>query len=252
MVGYVNLEAQVDADFSCARRKAFLRRIGNRLRKDPASGRLPCFEEAERRLGAQGGISLGRRTVPTQRIAGSVGRCSEFGEAFMPIRTSTEERWKRIDRIFHRGGELPPVSLYEIGGSYFVLDGNHRVSVYRYHGVEWIDAEVTRFYTRLPKDRRSRNTPMDYPRGRKGTEVRETMDLQIWKQHREEMVREVEHNRLDKALRNSRKRRGAGRARAPAWAITRALAWELKRLAGRLLKLLRSSRSARRKRGGTK
>jgi hypothetical protein len=37
------------------------------------------------------------------------------------------------------------VSLYKIGGAYFVLDGHHRVSVGRYHGVEWIDAEVTEF-----------------------------------------------------------------------------------------------------------
>jgi hypothetical protein len=57
------------------------------------------------------------------------------------------ERWKRIDRAFHRGEELPPVSLYKIGDSYFVADGNHRVSVARYHGVEWIDAEVTEFHT---------------------------------------------------------------------------------------------------------
>ena len=37
------------------------------------------------------------------------------------------------------------MSLYKIGDSYFVADGNHRVSVARYHGVEWIDAEVTEF-----------------------------------------------------------------------------------------------------------
>ncbi len=79
--------------------------------------------------------------------------------------------------------------------------------------------------------------------------MREMMDLQVWKQRREEMMREAEQNRLAKALRDSRKkRRGAGRA----WALAWALAWELERLAGRLLKLLRSSRSARRNRGGTK
>jgi len=37
------------------------------------------------------------------------------------------------------------VSLYKVGGFYFVLDGHHRVSVARYHGVEWIDADVTEF-----------------------------------------------------------------------------------------------------------
>jgi hypothetical protein len=64
----------------------------------------------------------------------------------LPARkVSVEARWKRIDRAFYLGEELPPVSLYKIGGAYFILDGNHRVSVYRYHGVKWIDAEVTEF-----------------------------------------------------------------------------------------------------------
>jgi len=34
--------------------------------------------------------------------------------------------------------------VYKVG-AYFVLDGNHRVSVARCHGVEWIDADVTEF-----------------------------------------------------------------------------------------------------------
>ncbi len=37
------------------------------------------------------------------------------------------------------------MSLYKVGGFYFVLDGHHRVSVASYHGVEWIDAYVTEF-----------------------------------------------------------------------------------------------------------
>ena len=53
-----------------------------------------------------------------------------------------EERWKRIDRAFHRGQELPLVVLYKVGDAYLVEDGNHRVSVARYQGVQWIDAEV--------------------------------------------------------------------------------------------------------------
>ncbi len=67
--------------------------------------------------------------------------------------------------------------------------------------------------------------------------MRESMfDFEAWKQHREELMREVEQNRLAKALRDSRKRRGSGRASSPLW--------ELKRIVGRLLKLLRSLRNA--------
>jgi len=62
------------------------------------------------------------------------------------------------------------------------------------------------------------------------------MDLQIWNQRREELMHEAQQDRLAKGLRESRKRRGVGRASS--------LAWELRRGAGRLHKLLRSSRQA--------
>lgn len=153
MVGYMSLEEQVDADFTQARRRVFLRHISARLRKGPIPNRLPCFEEARRRLGAVGGVRRGRRTVRLIDIVGSVGRCSEFDGVFLPLREGARTRWGRIDRAFVRGEELPPASLYEIGSSYFVLDGNHRVSVYRYHGVEFVDAEVTEFRALLPGDR---------------------------------------------------------------------------------------------------
>jgi hypothetical protein len=83
--------------------------------------------------------------VPVAQIGGSIGRCSEFDEDFMPAKASVGEWWKCIDRAYHRGEKLPPVNLYKVGGFYFVLDGHHRVSVARYHGVKWIDAYVTEF-----------------------------------------------------------------------------------------------------------
>jgi hypothetical protein len=146
MVSYMNLEVQVDADFTRARRRALLRRMKSRLQRDnPSRGMLPCFDEIRKIPGAMGRIDRGLRTVPISLIGGSVGRCSEFDGDFMPAKASVEERWKRIDRAFHQGKELPPVSLYKIGSFYFVLDGHHRISVARYHGVEWIDAYVTEF-----------------------------------------------------------------------------------------------------------
>ncbi len=56
------------------------------------------------------------------------------------------------------------------------------------------------------------------------------MDSWIWKQRREEVMREVELNRLSKALRATRKRRAGRRS---------TLVWEIERQAGRLLKFLR-------------
>ncbi len=95
-------------------------------------------------------------SVPVINIAGSVGRCSEFDAAFLPSSEKARTRWERIDRAFHGFRNLPPVSLYKIADTYFVHDGNHRVSVARFHGVEWIDAEVTELRVRPPESSRAR------------------------------------------------------------------------------------------------
>ena len=146
MIGHTKVEEQVDADFTRARRRALLRQMRTRSQRDNASeGLLLCFDDLRKIPGASARVYRGTRTVPVSQIGGSVGRCSEFDGDFMPTKASAEERWKHVDRAFHRGKELPPVSLYKVGGFYFVLDGHHRVSVASYHGVEWIDAEVTEF-----------------------------------------------------------------------------------------------------------
>jgi len=77
-----------------------------------------------------------------------VGRHEDFDRDFMPVKASLGYKWKRIDRALRTGVELSAVSLYKIGDAYFVEDGNHRVSVSRYQGVEMIDAEVTQFGAR--------------------------------------------------------------------------------------------------------
>jgi hypothetical protein len=145
MVGYMRLEEQVDADFPRARRRALLRKVRFRLRRNYAWEGLLCFDDLRKIPGAVGRIYRGTRTVSVEQIGGSVGRCAEFDGDFMPTRASVQERWKRIDRAFHRGEVLPPVNLYKVGGFYFVLDGHDRVSVAAYHGVKWIDAEVTEY-----------------------------------------------------------------------------------------------------------
>jgi hypothetical protein len=85
------------------------------------------------------------RIVDPEKIVGSVGRRRDFDRCFMPLRTAAGERWKRVDLAFHRGEELPPVILYKLGDAYFVEDGNHRVSVARYHGARNVEADVTEF-----------------------------------------------------------------------------------------------------------
>jgi hypothetical protein len=143
---------QSDRDFSRARRKAVLRRIGAYLRRDPGSNQLLSFDEVKGALGAISQVYLGLREVPVSKIVGSVGRHRDFDRAFLPSKPDLGTRWRRIDEIMNRAEELPPVSLYKIGDAYFVQDGNHRVSVARQRGVEMIDAEVIELRSRVPVD----------------------------------------------------------------------------------------------------
>jgi hypothetical protein len=143
MVDLMNLEDQVDLDFTRARRRARLGRLKTLLLRQATKGTLLSPDELRRSTPPSGSMYRGRRTLEVSKIVGSVGKHEQFDMNFMPLSGASSEKWKRIDRAFRSGQELPPVSLMEQGGVYFVNDGNHRVSVARFHGVEWIDAEVT-------------------------------------------------------------------------------------------------------------
>ena len=141
----MSLSEQVDREFTAARRRARLHGLWRRFGGLPGTGTLLSFDEERRSARASGGFRRGRSTVEVSRIVGSAGKHEQFDDTFMPLRGASSERWKRIDRAYRSGEELPPVSLYGIDGDYFVQDGHHRVSVARFHGAEWLDAEVTEF-----------------------------------------------------------------------------------------------------------
>jgi hypothetical protein len=144
MIGFMSVEAQAEVDFDRARRRAFFGRLAARLRRE--CSRLLAFDEVGERHSAHNRRRLGLRDVEVSKIVGSVGRSGSFDRGFMPASKSLAERWRRVDRAFHRGLDLPAVRLYKMGDSYFVEDGNHRVSVARYQGVEMIEADVTEFF----------------------------------------------------------------------------------------------------------
>jgi hypothetical protein len=142
----MDLNEQADWDFGRARRRGWLRRLMLRLRGGSALHSTPLsFDEVRRSLHAYNRVRRGIRVVDPEKIVGSVGRRKDFDRYFAPLRASAGERWKRVDLAFHRGVDLPPVGLYKLGDAYFVEDGNHRVSVARYHGVRVLEADVTEF-----------------------------------------------------------------------------------------------------------
>ena len=142
----MDLNEQADKDFGLARRKAWIRKLALRLRgKSVGDGAPADFQDLQNKRRAHNRVRRGIRVVNTDTIVGSVGRSKDFDRRFSPLRASTGERWKRVDVAFHRGEDLPPVTLYKLDGAYFVLDGNHRVSVARFHGLRTVEAEVTEF-----------------------------------------------------------------------------------------------------------
>jgi hypothetical protein len=144
MIGFMSIEVQAEVDFNRARRRGFFGGLAARLRRE--CSRLLAFDEVKEGQMAHNRRRLGRRDVEVSKIVGSVGRHEAFDRSFMPTKASVAERWESVARAFHGGVDLPPVRLHKIGDSYFVEDGNHRVSVARYQGVETIEAEVTEFF----------------------------------------------------------------------------------------------------------
>jgi hypothetical protein len=127
-------------DYDRARRKAFWRRIFAWIAGE--SNELLPFDDVREKLRIKGQHYLGLKQVPIEKIIGSSGRYRDFDRAFSPIQTRTRSRWLNIDKAHYDEVALPPVELYKMGEIYFVKDGNHRVSVARERGQEFIDAYV--------------------------------------------------------------------------------------------------------------
>lgn len=138
-------------DFDRALRKGLWRKIITWL-KGEKNDLLP-FDEVRARIPAHGQHHIGVTQVPISSIVGSLGRYRDFDRAFLPRQTHTRDRWVNIDRAHYEEIRLPPVELYKMGEVYFVKDGNHRVSVARERGQEFIDAYVIEIDIPVPLTR---------------------------------------------------------------------------------------------------
>lgn len=90
------------------------------------------------------------RDICLGRIVGSVGRAQDYLPGFLPLQSSDEARWVRV-RLAAEDTGLPPTEVYQIGEDYYVLDGQHRVSVLKRMGAKATEAYVTRVTPLQPK-----------------------------------------------------------------------------------------------------
>ncbi len=135
---YIKNEA--NTDFSRARTRETLQKILNLL--NPSRSEMLSLGEVRKMLRPKSESYRGLQVVPVDHIVGSEGRYADFNKQFLPRHEHLRSRWTRVDEAHLTNVILPAIRLYEIGGVYFVRDGNHRVSVARSQGAISIDAEV--------------------------------------------------------------------------------------------------------------
>lgn len=134
------IRQEANTDFTKARSRATLQKIVNLL--NPSRHEMLSLREVRDVLRPKSESYRGLQVVPLDRIVGSEGRYADFNKQFLPRHEHLRKRWTRVDEAHLSQVNLPPIRLYEIGGVYFVRDGNHRVSVARSQGGRSIDAEV--------------------------------------------------------------------------------------------------------------
>lgn len=137
-------------DFHQARQRAVFQEFLARLRG--RSNQLLSYDEVARQLKLSGRAERGVQTIPIAAIVGSVGRYTDFTRTFLPRRSNDQARWAAVKAALESptGVGLPPIDVYKVGEVYFVLDGNHRVSIARQTGITHIDAHVIEIRTRVP------------------------------------------------------------------------------------------------------
>jgi nucleotide-binding universal stress UspA family protein len=136
-------------DFQSARQKAAVQEVLARI--TGKSNQLLSYEEVAEKLKLRARTERGIQHIPLDAIVGSVGRNTEFTRTFLPRRNDDQERWAGVRAAFlESNAGLPPIEVYKVGEVYFVVDGNHRVSVARQEGMKKIEARVIEFKTDIP------------------------------------------------------------------------------------------------------
>jgi hypothetical protein len=135
--------------FERARRREAYRRFGRIVASGSPPNELLSLDEVKSRLRLFEQHYVGIRAIPVSKIVGTAGRTGDFDADFLPTRREVRDRWARVERTFPEGA-FPPIVVYQVRDSYFVVDGHHRVAVAKQRKVEFIDAEITELRSNYP------------------------------------------------------------------------------------------------------
>ncbi|MDO4740872.1 MAG: BMP family ABC transporter substrate-binding protein [Eubacteriales bacterium] len=122
---------------------------------------LAALDEKVEKVNGYPHISLGLIQIPVQRIIGtfSKGRTNAFAANFMPLLEARSEfglKWSSLFDGVIQDGVLHPIKVVEYRNWYYVIEGNKRVSVMKYLGTDYAEAEVTRILAPHTDDREGR------------------------------------------------------------------------------------------------
>ena len=137
-----------ELEYSKARRRSILASLFSFA--SGKSDELISLEEAKDLLKPTAESYQGIRTIEISKIVGSEGRYTDFNRRFLPRRSGTRVRWKSIHVAHQKEIGLPAIQVYELGGYYFIRDGNHRVSVAIQRGGSYMEAQVTSLSIKIP------------------------------------------------------------------------------------------------------
>jgi nucleotide-binding universal stress UspA family protein len=134
-------------DFQAARQRAAIQEVLARITGRP--NELLSYEEVAEKLKLRVRTERGIQHIPLDAIVGSVGRYTDFTRTFLPRRAGDKDRWAGVRLAFLEVG-APPIDVYKVGEAYFVIDGNHRVSIARQEDAKTIEAHVIEVRTHVP------------------------------------------------------------------------------------------------------
>jgi hypothetical protein len=90
---------------------------------------------------------VGVRTIPLDRIVGTLRHPSQNTPDFLPIPRlrgpNWRARWQRLNAATDRLDVLPPIDVVQVGDDYWVSDGHNRVAAALRAGAVDIDADTT-------------------------------------------------------------------------------------------------------------
>ncbi len=118
---------------------------------------LPALDEFLPASQIQTETPMGLMDIPLDQIVGTktAGRQQAFANNFMPLMNEKSEfasKWSNLYKYQLEEGVKDPIICYEYMNKYYVLEGNKRVSVFKYLNAFSIEGNVTRIVPKMSND----------------------------------------------------------------------------------------------------